>query len=789
MDYKFYKSRIVNLSEEYNCIHLSTSSSFFQYSFIKDKHFKEGIFNGEDTRFINNLLLINPYLGILKEAIYYYRKRIDSSSAVQNSIKNEEYYFSIFNMVDQYLIDKSIKLYNKILPFIQFYLAYNILFRISFQSYKYLEKDKLKLYYKHIEKILILIEDKYILEQKILSYKEKFFVLSKKYNYDLRKDIIIKNKSFYYSGYLLMNIQQYKGILVWRILEIKNNILHLEAKDNCILTAGKYFYFCESGNNIFYPKYFEYSGYDVITVYGIINKGSIVVFNIPLGNNMNQTLKFFLSYNEHVIEIFPQLGWFTPIPNFPQGYYNNGLYILKYIDNRINIFEYKENLRKSFENQYLEELLKKGKKNIIRIRTNYNLLLEKRNHKSQIWIINDKQELARDNGEYFFRFLKKKNPKGINFYFVIKKESLDYKRLKQIGNVLEYTSEDYLYKFLMADKIISSIWESWVDNPFGNDRNYIRDLFHFDFIFIQHGIIKDDLSKYINRLTKNFNLIVTSSNKEYNSILHKEYHYYKNNIILSGLPRYDNLNEFKINNKNEKIILIVPTWRFFIKGTFNAYNFNSIYYQSFKSTNFFNFYNNLINNSELIEIMKKYNYKGILCLHPYFSKQWKDFNENNIFSVQELCDYQTLIIKSSLLITDYSSIFFDFAYIKKPVIYTHFDYKEYRKYHYPKGYFNYMKQGFGPVCFDLNSSIYQIIYKIENNCNIENKYLKRINKFFKYSDSNNCQRLFDSLMNNSYKNDSKKYYPINRFSNIIIFLFFLMKYYSSNIRHFFKNFY
>ena len=197
----------------------------------------------------------------------------------------------------------------------------------------------------------------------------------------------------------------------------------------------------------------------------------------------------------------------------------------------------------------------------------------------------------------------------------------------------------------------------------------------------------------------------------------------------------------------------------------------------------------IINNSELIEIMKKYNYKGILCLHPYFSKQWKDFNENNIFSVQELCDYQTLIIKSSLLITDYSSIFFDFAYIKKPVIYTHFDYKEYRKYHYPKGYFNYMKQGFGPVCFDLNSSIYQIIYKIENNCNIENKYLKRINKFFKYSDSNNCQRLFDSLMNNSYKNDSKKYYPINRFSNIIIFLFFLMKYYSSNIRHFFKNFY
>ena len=37
LDYKFYKTRIVNLSEEYNSILLSSSSSFFRYSSIKDK--------------------------------------------------------------------------------------------------------------------------------------------------------------------------------------------------------------------------------------------------------------------------------------------------------------------------------------------------------------------------------------------------------------------------------------------------------------------------------------------------------------------------------------------------------------------------------------------------------------------------------------------------------------------------------------------------------------------------------------------------------------------------------
>ena len=110
LDYKFYKTRKVNLNLEYNSIQLSSSSSFFRHSIIKDKLFEEGIFNGEDTLFINKILLFKPIIGLIKEAIYYYRKRRDSTSAVQNSAKKEDYYFSILKSVDGYLIEKSIQL-------------------------------------------------------------------------------------------------------------------------------------------------------------------------------------------------------------------------------------------------------------------------------------------------------------------------------------------------------------------------------------------------------------------------------------------------------------------------------------------------------------------------------------------------------------------------------------------------------------------------------------------------------------------------------------------------------
>lgn len=58
LDYKFYKTRVINVTEEYNCIQLSSSSSFFHYSLIKANKFKEGIFAGEDTRFINITIII-----------------------------------------------------------------------------------------------------------------------------------------------------------------------------------------------------------------------------------------------------------------------------------------------------------------------------------------------------------------------------------------------------------------------------------------------------------------------------------------------------------------------------------------------------------------------------------------------------------------------------------------------------------------------------------------------------------------------------------------------------------
>ena len=324
----------------------------------------------------------------------------------------------------------------------QYLIGYNILLRINrFQNKESLPKCRLRKYCETIDKLLKLIEDKYILEQKFISNNYKLFALSKKYNKDLRYDIKYENNSFFYLGNVIIDLKKENNIITWRILDIKNNILHLEGVDNFLLPREKYFYFCKLDNQIFFPKYHYYcSNYDFETIFGIIKKGRIIVFDIPLGvTNSTKMLEFYFSYKDFNIEIFPSLGMFSHIPPISNGYYISHNKIIKYINRRITIFSYNKKLSFEFEKLYCDELHRLKKDHFINLRKRY--LNITKNY--EIWLINDRRDRAGDNGEYFFRYIKSKQLKTIKAYFVIEGNSSDYKRLKKFGDVLDVDSDIY----------------------------------------------------------------------------------------------------------------------------------------------------------------------------------------------------------------------------------------------------------------------------------------------------------------------------------------------------------
>ena len=770
LDYKFYVSRIIDLNNEYDCIHLSVASAFIRRRAIGENKFVKGLISGEDTLFVNKLFIKKPFYGVLKKAQYFYRKRIDGTSIVQRAKTNDIFYFITPKLVHQNLLDISFNLFNKSVSFIQYYVAYDILFRIISSAEKYLNLSKFIKYNQIIIKLLKQVDEQFILEQRNVGNNIKMYALSKKYEKDMRQYIQFKKGKLKYNKYNLMIPEKNRNLLNLKFIDIKDNSLNIEGRDNCWLQKERYYYYCQIGEKIYLPEYKDCDAISLKIMFGTVIKGRIVKFQIPLNNaHINKSIKFYFSYMNNTREIFPYFGYYSHIPQINNSYYIKENFILVYNDRRLFLKDNLEELYEKLEKNYCKELERIEKIELIPIRKEA-IEYSKNDKIKEIWLINDRTNKAGDNGEYFFRYLKHKNPKDIKFNFVISENCSDYQRMKELGNILSQSSKKYKKLFLNADKIITSTANSWVDNPFGENRKYLIDLFHFDLIFLQHGISKDDVSNLLCKFLKNYSMIITASKYEYKSFLSKEYGYTNKNIKLTGFSRFDNyiINEtFKLlDNK----ILVIPTWRMFFKGISKPITYESIYSNDFINTDFFKFYNNLINSQKLLDAMKKYNYTGIFCLHPSFSEQWRDFKNNSMFSIKEKCDYKSLLTKTSLLITDYSSVFFDFAYMQKPIIYTQFDFEVYRKNHYKAGYFNYNLNGFGPVCFDLETCIDYIIAQIKGKCKIEKKYLKRIKKFFAFFDRNNNDRIYNAIKNESFEKIDKFQSKINIFIIIIIII-------------------
>ena len=94
------------------------------------------------------------------------------------------------------------------------------------------------------------------------------------------------------------------------------------------------------------------------------------------------------------------------------------------------------------------------------------------------------------------------------------------------------------------------------------------------------------------------------------------------------------------------------------------------------------------------------------------------------------------------MITDYSSLAFDFAYIKKPLLYYQYG----DDYHFGENFFDYETMGFGEVVKDEDELIDAIEGYLNNDCEIKKVYRDRSDKFYKYNDKNNCKRVYDAIL-------------------------------------------
>lgn len=308
----------------------------------------------------------------------------------------------------------------------------------------------------------------------------------------------------------------------------------------------------------------------------------------------------------------------------------------------------------------------------------------------------------------------------------------------------KFINGDFLEKYLeliLKLKVVLAAFEYYsIDNLFYN-------IEYISYINLGHGVkfFKSYLYNDYHSCEK-YNKILIPASYKLISIAQK-YGCRDDNIIKLGLPRWDKFNLYEKNNHNISIFLMF-TWRnlkpgkniseYYLNNTLNLLT-NRYLNELLKKKNitlFFSFHHELkkiklLNLKQKFQILK--NFKNI-----------KEVNSSHIFEC---------IAKSSLFISDFSSVVFDFIYQKKPFILFIPDWEDpILKDIYIEPYYdiiNSLKNGsiaFVNKFFYLREAINKIIYYINNKFNIERKIVNFYNSF-SLNSTNNTKIFIDYLKN------------------------------------------
>lgn len=208
---------------------------------------------------------------------------------------------------------------------------------------------------------------------------------------------------------------------------------------------------------------------------------------------------------------------------------------------------------------------------------------------------------------------------------------------------------------------------------------------------------------------------------------HDVYNIFNGYVLDTGYPRIDLMfqaDRMKIRNEfqlplNKKVILYAPTWR-------NRLDDEEKQQQQLVE--------------DVKTIQKRFSREYVILLKTHY---YETIKEEEIKCVPNSMDTNELLAIVDLLITDYSSIFFDFLPTKKPIIFFTRDLREYEQY---RGTYLNMKELPGPLCETLEDVIYSIQHIEQVKLHFDNQYQSFIKRFCYHDDGNACLRFVETVL-------------------------------------------
>lgn len=354
------------------------------------------------------------------------------------------------------------------------------------------------------------------------------------------------------------------------------------------------------------------------------------------------------------------------------------------------------------------------------------------------WLICEKFcQTAQDNSYYFFDYCYHHADKK-DIYYIIDKESVEYKKLEdKKDKVIDYMSLKHMI-YLQCNAVLVSAETRIHYYAWKVGRGRVREkLNQHPFVFLQHGVIG---FKRLTNLGKNSlnksELFVTSSEFEKKLIM-KHIGYEEKEVIVTGLPRWDVV-ENKVDLTKPREIVIMPSWRIELEGLKDNEFVQSEYYKKYKE---------LVESKELQQLITKEHVKVTFLIHPMLRQYVGQFASNceniTIYPFGET-PINEVLMRSSMVITDYSSIAWEVYRMKKPVLFYRFDMEQYEA--MQGSYIDLNEEVVGHVTKTVPELLEWITFYIHNGFKEEEQFAKARKKYFAYIDHNNSKRVYEAVV-------------------------------------------
>ncbi|WP_433953873.1 bifunctional glycosyltransferase/CDP-glycerol:glycerophosphate glycerophosphotransferase [Curtobacterium flaccumfaciens] len=364
------------------------------------------------------------------------------------------------------------------------------------------------------------------------------------------------------------------------------------------------------------------------------------------------------------------------------------------------------------------------------------------------WVFMDRDTDANDNAEHLYRWVRANHPE-INSWFVLARGSKDWDRLRTEGfRLVAYKSSEWRKLIMHAAHLASSHIDVYVVSPlprwrYGQPR--------FTFTWLQHGVTNYDISRWVN--SKPAELFVTVTPQEKASIAGDgPYTFTEREVVLTGFPRHDELLRKRRATPpaDRDLILIMPTWRKKLAGQQVPGSNERAKNPRFASSQYALEFDALIGSERLRDVAARTGKRIVFMPHPNMRPYLTDFTVPDWVEVWDFAavNVQDVLARAASMVTDYSSLGFEAAFIDVPLVYFQFDAASFFDGSHVgrRGYFDYDRDGFGPVA-DTVAGVEAAIERIGDDAWVSApEYLARTAAAFVTRDEHNAERVIDAML-------------------------------------------